>query len=68
MLIDPENPYENWETEIRAKNLGDAEFQCEQAIPTDQLVELLQVTQETKTPGKDGRFKFVCWYRREISS
>jgi hypothetical protein len=41
MLIDPENPYENWETEIRAKNLGDAEFQCEQAIPTDQLVELL---------------------------
>jgi hypothetical protein len=65
MLIDPEKPNEEWEAEVKAPNLDSARSKCERLIPPDQVVELLNVTQRTKTPDKNGNFKFVCWFIRE---
>ena len=65
MLIDPEKPNEEWEAEVKALNLDSARSKCERLIPPDQPVELLNVTQRTKNPDKNGNFKFVCWFIRE---
>jgi hypothetical protein len=65
MLTDPDRPFDEWQIEVRAKDISSAQAQCEAAIAPAQLVELLNVTQVTKNPNKNGEVKFVCWYRRE---
>jgi hypothetical protein len=66
MLIDPDSPFEESQLEVRAKDVGSARAQCEAFISPAEAVELLNVTQRTKTADKDGLYKFVCWYRREV--
>lgn len=66
MLIDPENPGQEWTEVVTAKNLGDAQMQCElMAEASDTPMALLNVTQLTKT-SKTGTYKFVCWFKSEI--
>ncbi len=65
MLTDPDRPFDEWQIEVRAKDISSARAQCEAEIAPARLVELLNVTQVTKTPNKNGEVKFVCWYRRE---
>jgi hypothetical protein len=68
MLIDPDRPFEECQIEVRAKDIGSALAQCEAFISPAEAVELLNVTQRTKTPDKNGLCKFVCWYRREVEA
>ncbi|NJM47363.1 MAG: hypothetical protein HC860_15385 [Alkalinema sp. RU_4_3] len=65
MLIDPDKPNDEWEIEVKAANLDVAYGKCERLRPENYPVELLNVTQRTKTPDKNGNFKFVCWFRGE---
>lgn len=65
MLIDPDKPNDEWEIEVKAANLDAACGRCERLRPENYPVELLNVTQKTKTPDKNGNFKFVCWFRGE---
>jgi hypothetical protein len=64
MLQDPENPYEEWSDEVWASSLEDAQRQC-QLMAGNSLTEVLQVTQKTRTPSRNGTFKFICWFRTE---
>jgi hypothetical protein len=65
MLLDPENPGENWTEVVTAKTLGEAQMQCELIVEaSDSPLELLKVTQLTKT-SKTGKYKFVCWFKSE---
>jgi hypothetical protein len=64
MLQDPENPYEEWSEEVWAVNLEVARKQC-QFLAGEDLTIVLDVTQKTKTPSKNGTFKFICWFRTE---
>jgi hypothetical protein len=66
MLIDPGSPAEEWQKEVRAKDIDSARAQCESFIAPAPLTELLNITQLTKTPNKNGDLKFVCWYRSEV--
>jgi hypothetical protein len=68
MLTDPDSPFDEWQIEVRAKDIGSARAQCEAFIAPSPLVELLNVTPSTKTPNKNGEVKFVCWYRREVQN
>jgi len=64
MLQDPERPYEEWSDEIWAVDLEAAHKQC-QILAGDGLTDVLNVTRKTKTPSKNGTFKFICWFRTE---
>jgi hypothetical protein len=66
MLTDPDSPFDEWQIEVRAKDIDAARVQCEAFIAPSPLVDLLNVTPLTKTPNKNGEVKFVCWYRREV--
>ena len=66
MLIDPENPSEEWAEEIRAKSLEQARVIC-QELAGDNLTEVLNVTQKTQKPSKNGTYKFICWFKTEES-
>ncbi len=66
MLIDPENPSDEWQNEVRAPNLQAAILKCEAVIADVPLVELINVSQVTQTPNKKGDYKFVCWYSSEV--
>ncbi|MFM2431739.1 MAG: hypothetical protein RLZZ511_2952 [Cyanobacteriota bacterium] len=68
MLIDPDSPSEEFQIEVRAKDIGAALVQCEAFISSAEAVELLNVSQRTKTPDKNGNCKFVCWYKREVEA
>lgn len=64
MLIDPEN-FNEWEFEVRAKDLNEAEKKCEAIASSEPLTEVLSVTQVTVTPYK-GTYRFICWFRTEV--
>ena len=66
MLIDPENPSEEWAEEIRAKSIEQARVIC-QELAGDNLTEVLNVTQKTQKPSKNGTYKFICWFKTEES-
>lgn len=66
MLIDPENPSEEWAEEIRAKSLEQAKVIC-QELAGNNLTEVLNVTQKTQKPSKNGTYKFICWFKTEES-
>ena len=66
MLQDPDNPYEEWEETVRASNLATAQSKCELIASQFSLTEVIKVTQVTKTPSKNGTYKFICWFRTEI--
>jgi hypothetical protein len=68
MLIDPENPSEAWTETIRAIDIDAARQECELLASQDVLTEVLSVSQLSKTKGKDGKYKFVCWLRSEVNS
>jgi hypothetical protein len=66
MLTDPENPFEEWEFEVRAANLNAARSQCEAIAASQQLTEVFSVTQATVTPS-NGTYRFICWFRVEVT-
>ena len=66
MLIDPENLSEEWAEEIRAKSLEQAKVIC-QELAGNNLTEVLNVTQKTQKPSKNGTYKFICWFKTEES-
>lgn len=66
MLQDPENLYEEWSEEIRANSLDEAKRKCQRIAETGGLTQVLNVTQKTKTLGKGGSYKFICWFKTEI--
>ena len=66
MLIDPDNPYEEWEEIIKAPNLAKAQSECTLIASQIALTEVINVTQVTKTPSKNGTYKFICWFRTEV--
>ncbi|QLE56782.1 hypothetical protein [Nostoc sp. TCL26-01] len=66
MLQDPDNPYSEWEETIRAVSLTAAQSKCELIASQFLLTEVINVTQTTITPTKNGTYKFICWFRTEI--
>jgi hypothetical protein len=65
MLIDPDSPLDDWQTEVKAADLSEARALCEEIMATaDYPIELADVSQRTKTR-KEGKYKFVCWFRVE---
>jgi hypothetical protein len=66
MLQDPDNPYEEWEETIRAVSLKVAQSRCELIASQFPLTEVINVTQTTKIPSKNGTYKFICWFRTEL--
>ena len=68
MLIDPENPFEEREEIVWAENKDIAWRLCqEMAEEDDPLTEVVNVTQDTKTPSKKGTYRFICWFRTEVT-
>jgi len=65
MLTNPENPGVSWEADIWAPNLNTARSMCE-AIAGD-LTDVINVTQATQKPTKSGEYKFICWFRAEVT-
>jgi hypothetical protein len=68
MLQDPENPYEEWEDTVQASSLVMAQSKCEIIASQFPLTQVINVTQITKTPNKNGTYKFLCWFRTEITT
>jgi hypothetical protein len=66
MLQDPENPFKEWTAGVRAIDIHAARQQCEFIAQEQPLTEVLTVTQQTKTKGKDDKYKFICWFRSEV--
>jgi outer membrane protein assembly factor BamD (BamD/ComL family) len=66
-LFDPENDYEEWAKELRAKNLGEAKAKCEAIANREPLTELLSVSQATVTPF-NGTYRFICWFKSEVNN
>ncbi|PSB26647.1 hypothetical protein C7B82_19270 [Stenomitos frigidus ULC18] len=66
VLTDPEKLSESWEADVWAPNLHTAQSMCE-AIAGD-LTEVINVTQVTKKPTKQGEYKFICWFKAEITN
>jgi hypothetical protein len=64
MLIDPENPSQEWSDEVWAASQEEAEKLCQQ-IAGQALTEVLQVTQKTTKPSKNKTYKFICWFKTE---
>ena len=67
MLQDPEKPFEEWSYEIGATNLKTAWSQCKYIADSAGLTEVLNVSQKSKTPGRKGMYRFICWFRSEKS-
>ena len=66
MLIDPENPCEEWTEQVRANSLPEAQARCEYIAETSGTpTEVINVSQLTKT-ARNGTFKFVCWFKSEV--
>jgi hypothetical protein len=68
MLQDPGNPYEEWEETIQASSLAKAQSKCELIANQFPLTQVINVTQSTKTPNKNGTYKFICWFKTEIET
>jgi hypothetical protein len=68
MLQDPDNPYEEWEETVRASTFAAAQSRCELIASQFPLTQIINVTQTTKTPNKNGTYKFICWFRTEITT
>jgi hypothetical protein len=66
MLIDPENPSEEWSNNVRAKTLPEARRKCERIAGDRNLTEVIHVSQSSKTANKAGDYNFVCWFRTEL--
>jgi len=66
MLTDPENPSDEWSEEVWAKSIEEAQKLC-RSMAGEDLTEVLQVTQKTKTPNRKGSYKFICWFKTEES-
>ncbi len=66
MLKDPDNPYEEWEDTVWASSKAMAQSKCELVASQISLTEVINVTQATKTPSKNGTYKFICWFRTEV--
>ena len=54
MLQDPENPFEEWESDVWASSLDSARVKCEMIATSDPLMTVINVTQARKTPTKKG--------------
>ncbi len=67
MLQNPEGPFEEWEVEIWAKTPEQARARCQRIADRLPLAELTNVTQESKKPGKQGEFRYLCWIKLEAS-
>jgi len=67
MLQDPENQ-EEWSEQVRAPNQAVALAKCQRIIEGESLIELIGISQITKTPNRQGNYKFVCWFRSESRS
>ena len=67
MLTDPENSSDEWSDEVWAKSIEEAQKLC-QSMAGNELTEVLQVTQKTKTPNRRGSYKFICWFKTEVIS
>lgn len=68
MLQDPDNPYEEWEDTVQASSKAMANHSGEIIASQYPLTEVINVTQTTKTPNKNGTYKFLCWFRTEITT
>ena len=66
MLQDPERSFEEWSETIKAPNLDTARGKCELIASRVQLTEVINVTQKTQTPDRNGNYKFICWFRGEV--
>lgn len=66
MLTDPENPFEEREETVWAKNKDIAWRLCQEMAEEDPLTEVVNVTQDTKNPSKKGTYRFICWFRSEV--
>ncbi len=66
MLQNPDNPHEKWEETVRATSLAMAQSKCELIASQFPLTEVINVTQVTKNPSKNGTYKFICWFKTEI--
>jgi hypothetical protein len=66
MLTDPENPFEEWADNVRAKNLPEARRKCELMAGDRGLTEVVNVSQAGKRTNKAGNYNFVCWFRTEL--
>jgi hypothetical protein len=66
MLTGPENPFEEWADNVRAKTLPEAMLKCERIAGDRNLTEVINVSQVSKTANKAGNYKFVCWFRTEL--
>jgi hypothetical protein len=66
MLQNPDNPHEQWEEIVRAPSLAIAQSKCELIASQFPLTEVINVTQVTKTPSRNGTYKFICWFTTEI--
>ena len=64
MLIDPENTGE-WEDTVQASSLDEARSKCEAIAENEELVKVMNVTQLTQRPSKQGQYKFIYWFRAE---
>jgi hypothetical protein len=68
MLQDPENPYEEWEDSVQASSLAMAQSKCEIIASQYPLTQVINITQTTKNPNRSGTYKFICWFRTEITT
>ncbi|GAA6618649.1 hypothetical protein [Scytonema sp. NUACC26] len=66
MLQNLDNPYEQWEETVRAPSVAMAQSKCELIASQFPFTEVINVTQVTKTPSKNGTYKFICWFRTEL--
>ena len=66
MLQDPEKPFEEWEQDVWAVNLDVAWSECELIAKNAELTEVINVTQATKRMGRNGKYRFTCWFRTEV--
>ena len=68
MLTDPENLGNAWEADVWAPNLNTARSMCEQIASRYLLTEVVNVTQETRNPSPNGDYKFICWFKAEVTN
>lgn len=66
MLQDPDKKHEEWEEVVFAPNLDTARSKCECLASELELTEVVNVTQAIKKEGKQGTYKYICWFRSEV--
>lgn len=66
MLTDPEE-YEEWEDVVWAKNEATAWSLCQEIADEATLTDVINVTQAIKKPSQKGTYKFICWFRSEVT-